>query len=114
MDEQIAAARADPATSLIILDAAILLETGWGKRCDRIVYVHAPRRQRLERVLRQRGWDEKEVIRRGKAQWQLTDKVSRADAVINNSGTVADLGPRVDCLIADANFFSCCPKISTP
>src|SRR5262249_20169155 len=61
MDEEIAAAQADPKVALVVLDAAILLEAGWDHRCDGIVFVDAPREVRLERLLEQRRWTEKEV-----------------------------------------------------
>jgi dephospho-CoA kinase len=100
MDEQIAEAQVTSAFQWIILDAAILLETGWGQRCDLIVYVHAPRSQRLERVQAQRGWDEKEVRFRSRAQWPLTDKVTRAHVAVDNSGSLADLPGQIDRLLA--------------
>ena len=66
-----------------------MLEAGWNKVCDRLVYVHAPRAQRLARVAAQRGWTAKEVDARASAQMPLTDKVSRADDVIDNSRSPA-------------------------
>src|SRR4051812_44155490 len=54
--EQIAEAAADPGVKLIVLDAAVLLEAGWNSLCDGIVYVHAPRDVRLQRLAQQRGW----------------------------------------------------------
>src|SRR5579883_3058438 len=54
-------ARRDPAVTLIVLDAAVMLEAGWNDVCDSLVYVEAPRDARLQRVFQQRGWSEKEV-----------------------------------------------------
>src|SRR5262249_31949444 len=93
--EQIAAAEGDPAVRFVVLDAAVLLEAGWNKFCDKIVYVDAPREQRLARLARQRGWTEKEVEARARAQLPLTEKVSRADAAIDNAGTPEDLARQV-------------------
>jgi dephospho-CoA kinase len=78
-----------PACPLVVLDAAILLEAGWNEMCDRIVYVHAPRPLRLQRLAEQRGWSPKEVEAREQAQLSLTAKVSRADAAVDNSGSFA-------------------------
>ena len=39
-----------------MLDAAILLEAGWDDLCDLIVFVDAPREERMRRVQEQRGW----------------------------------------------------------
>src|SRR5947209_13299897 len=41
--EEIARVGADPAAAFVVLDAAVMLEAGWNKVCDRLVYVHAPR-----------------------------------------------------------------------
>jgi dephospho-CoA kinase len=97
--EEIAAAQDDPQVSLVLLDAAIMLEAGWDRLCDRLVYVHAPRDVRLRRLAAQRGWNAKEVEARESAQLALTDKVSRADYVIDNTGSPEQLARQVDDLL---------------
>ena len=97
--EETAAARADPAVRVIVLDAAILLEAGWRKFCDRVVYVHAPRPARLRRLAEQRGWGAKEVEGRERAQLSLTEKASRADDALDNSGSPDDISRQVDGLL---------------
>jgi dephospho-CoA kinase len=67
--------------------------------CDWTVYVHAPRRLRLERVAAQRGWSEKEVEARERAQLPLTEKVSRADSAVDNSGPPGRLAGQADDLV---------------
>jgi dephospho-CoA kinase len=95
IQEEIASARHDPAVRFIVLDAAVLLEAGWNRFCDRIVYVHTPRETRLQRLAQQRGWTEKEVQARAEAQLPLTTKVTRADAAIDNAGSPDDLAGQV-------------------
>jgi len=85
--EEIAAAQADPNVALIVLDAAIMLETGWSKACDRLVFIEAPRDLRLRRLAEQRGWSAEEVEAREKAQMPLAEKRRRADATLDNSGS---------------------------
>jgi dephospho-CoA kinase len=70
----------------IILDAAIMLETGWSKHCDKVIFVESPREIRLQRLLTHRGWDEKEVDRREKAQMPIDEKRLHADAIVLNDG----------------------------
>jgi dephospho-CoA kinase len=84
--EEIAAAQATPEISFIVLDAAVLLEAGWNEPCSRLVFVDAPRDQRLKRLQEQRNWSEKEVLTREHAQMPLNEKQQRADAVVDNSG----------------------------
>jgi dephospho-CoA kinase len=99
LEEEIAAAQADPKVKLIVFDAAVLLEAGWNKRCDGVVYVHAPRAVRLARLAGQRGWSAKEVEARENAQMSLTEKVTRADAVVDNSGSPEELEAQVQNLL---------------
>jgi dephospho-CoA kinase len=93
--EQIAAAPAE----LVVLDAAIMMEAGWDRACDKIVFVYAPREMRLRRLAAQRGWSAKEVEARESAQLSLTEKASRADYAIDNSGPPAQLARQVDDLL---------------
>jgi dephospho-CoA kinase len=93
--EEIGTARADPEVKLVVLDAAIMLEAGWSEVCDRLVYVHAPRATRLQRLAGQRGWTAKEVDAREHAQISLTEKASRADCAIDNSGSPESLARQV-------------------
>jgi dephospho-CoA kinase len=92
---EIEEARGDPHVPLIVLDAAIMLEAGWNDVCDRLIYLDAPRAVRLERVARQRGWTEKEVAAREQAQLPLTEKVVRADHVLDNSASLEHLDRQV-------------------
>ena len=97
--EEIAAAQADPAARLILLDAAIMLEAGWNSACDKMVFIDTPRPLRLERIARQRGWSGEEVATRERAQLPLTEKAARADHVLDNSGTLEELERQVDELL---------------
>jgi dephospho-CoA kinase len=97
--EEVAAAQPCPEVTLIVLDAAIMLEAGWNNVCDWLVYVHAPRAVRLRRLEEQRGWNAKEVQAREKAQLSLTDKVSRAAYAVDNSGTPGQVARQVERLL---------------
>jgi dephospho-CoA kinase len=98
LQEEVAKAQADPEVRLVLVDAAVMLEAGWAAACDRLVYVHAPRAERLRR-LAQRGWGAKEVEARERMQLPLTDKVSRADVALDNSGPAEETARQVDALL---------------
>ena len=98
--EQLLAAKADPACRFVVLDAAIMLETGWRTACDVVVYVHAPRDVRLTRVAAQRGWSAAEVDQREQAQLPLALKAACADAALDNSGVPEELEAQVDALLS--------------
>ncbi|MCS6851396.1 MAG: dephospho-CoA kinase [Gemmataceae bacterium] len=99
LEAEIAAAVADPAVPLVIVDAAVMLEARWDSVCDAIIYVHAPRALRLKRLAEHRGWSEAEVLARERAQWPLAEKVARADWVVDNSGGRDELARQVDDLL---------------
>jgi dephospho-CoA kinase len=97
--EEIASARADGQTRLIVLDAAVMLEAGWNSVCDRLVYVDVPRAVRLRRLAAGRGWGPKEVEERERAQLPLTEKATRADDAVDNSGSPEAVQWQVDLLL---------------
>ena len=69
-----------------VLDAPLLLEAGWDRLCDIVVFVDAPRELRLARA-RKRGWSEADFAAREAAQESLDLKRKRADVVLDNSGS---------------------------
>ncbi len=61
--------------------------------------VQLPAGMRLQRLAAQRGWSEKEVEAREKAQLPITEKVRRADAVLDNSGDEEGLARQIASLL---------------
>lgn len=97
--EEIVRAQQDPGVSLVVLDAAVMLEAGWRNVCDQLVFVEAPREVRLQRLRAQRGWNAEEVEVREHAQLPLEEKARRAHHVVHNTGTALDLARQVDDLL---------------
>lgn len=77
--------QADPAVKLFILDAAILLETGWKEHCNAVIFIEASEATRLKRVAG-RGWDSDELHRREASQWPLEKKKAACQHTIPNEG----------------------------
>jgi dephospho-CoA kinase len=69
-----------------ILDAPVMLKSGWDEICSAIVFVEAPDDVRRERALA-RGWTKEEFEAREAAQESLEVKRRRADFVIDNSAS---------------------------
>ena len=80
----------------VVLDAAILLEAGWDKLCDLLVFVDASQPLRLQRVAHGRGWTAQALQAREAAQWPRERKLSRADIVIHNDSSLETLDQNVD------------------
>lgn len=100
-DERIQSANADPAVRFSVLDAAVLLEAGWRGRCDKVLYVDAPRELRERRVLARSGWTPADLTARESAQWPSERKKQHADAVVTNDGTREQLQERIDHVLTD-------------
>ena len=83
---------------LCLLDAPLLLESGWEHLVDLIVFVSAPAEARWERV-KVRGWTETEWKQREAAQFLVEEKKCRADVILDNSGDVEHLRLQVETLI---------------
>jgi dephospho-CoA kinase len=69
---------------VVVLDAAVLYEAGWNDLCDLVVFVDAPKKDRLKRVTAGRGWSQEELESREAAQWPLELKKNQADLVVKN------------------------------
>lgn len=80
--QNIKASRTPP--SIVVLDAALLFESGWDKVCDKIIFVGAPRDIRLERAV-SRGWSAEQFAAREAAQLPLEEKGKRAHIFIQNA-----------------------------
>jgi dephospho-CoA kinase len=82
----------------IVLDVPLLLESPLAARVDRWVFIDTPETLRDAR-LASRGWSPGERVRREARQAALAEKRARADAVLENSGAIGDLGRAVEALL---------------
>jgi len=90
---------------ITVVEAALMLEAGVGKRFDKLVVVTCTLAQKIERFARRHNLDlaaaEREVTRRMAAQLPDEEKVRVADYVIDNSGPLRELEAKVDGLMAE-------------
>ncbi len=85
----------DAAIPAVVIDAPLLIEAGWNHVCQAVLFVDAPRQQRLERAAA-RGWTAEEFARREAAQLPIEEKRRWCSYVIDNSGSLEDLEAQVD------------------
>ncbi len=71
--------------SVIIYDAALLLEAGAQKRMDHVIVVAADRGTQLARAYRRDGLTKTQVLRRITQQMPLRHKLEYADAVLDGT-----------------------------
>ena len=79
-------ATADPA-AIVVVEAAILVETGSYKKFDRLIVVVCSPEQQMERALKRGTYTREETLARLSRQLPLEEKVRLAHYVIDTSGT---------------------------
>lgn len=99
-DELIAEAR-QRGDSVVVCVVPLLFEKHMVEDFDKIVLVDAPRPIRFERLQKKRGMEEAEALRMIAAQMPAELKKVRADYVIENTGSIAELRKEVEKLWDD-------------
>ena len=86
MRDQAMAKEADnPKVLAYLWDTPLLFETGLYRDCDALVFVDAPREMRLDRLRRQRRWEDAELSRRENLQMPLDNKEEMSEYKIRNT-----------------------------
>ena len=80
---------------LCLLDAPLLLESGWEHLVDQIIFVEVPEEVRWNRV-KSRGWSETEWQQREAVQFPVVEKKHRSTFILDNSGTTEHLRTQVE------------------
>ncbi|MFQ5835551.1 MAG: RdgB/HAM1 family non-canonical purine NTP pyrophosphatase [bacterium] len=75
-------------SNLIVIDAAVLLEAGWDSLVDKILVVTTPYHTQLKRIRDQGDFSPMEIKGIMEAQFPQSEKIKRADFVIENEGSV--------------------------
>jgi dephospho-CoA kinase len=86
-------------TTLAVIDAALLHETGWDQLCDGVLFVDAPQAVRRQRAMT-RGWTAEQFASREASQWSVEQKKSRSTWVVDNSAALDELEPQLSRVLA--------------
>lgn len=84
----------------VIVEAALLFESGFYKELDIVVVIAANDQNRIDRIMQRDSTDDGSVRRRMESQLDQKAKIGKADYVIHNDGTVEELEARVKFLAA--------------
>jgi len=87
-------AKADP-RGIVVVEAAILIETGTFKNYDRLILVECEEQQQVARALKRDHTDRADVLARIRRQMPLDEKRKFAHYVIDTSGSKEDTLRRV-------------------
>ncbi len=71
--------------NVIVLDAALLVESNLTNLCDTILFVDAKKHICTKRAQKSRNWPLHETTKRGKFQYSMREKREMADIIINNN-----------------------------
>lgn len=82
-------------SSVAVVEAALLIEANWARLADEIWVVVSPADMVLQRLRRRSGANEESIRARIQSQMPDDKRVSYADVVIENSGTLAELEEHV-------------------
>jgi len=82
--------KAEP-EALVIIDAALLVETGIYRRCDKLIVLCAAEETQITRLVARDGMPREDAQKRIDAQLPLGEKVKVADYLITNDGTLETL-----------------------
>jgi dephospho-CoA kinase len=74
----------------IVLDIPLLFESELTHFIDKIIVVYVDDDIQLERLMKRNGFSKEEALARIRSQMPLHEKVKKADAVINNNGTIEE------------------------
>jgi dephospho-CoA kinase len=91
MDRQIQEIRRKDPEAIVIVDAALLVETGDYRKMDRLVVVQTTETQQIQRLVRRDGITPEEANRIVSAQFPQEEKVKVADVVLRNEGSIEEM-----------------------
>ncbi|MGG4012214.1 dephospho-CoA kinase [Bacillus smithii] len=83
----------------IFLDIPLLFESGLTWMVDKTIAVYVDENIQLQRLMKRNGLDKEAAEIRISAQMPLEEKASKADAVINNNGTITETKKQLEHII---------------
>lgn len=79
----------------VIIEAALIYESGLHEQLDYVIVVHADEETRIRRVMDRDKCTREEVLHRISAQMSQDEKLKRADFVIRNDAESTQLAPKI-------------------
>jgi dephospho-CoA kinase len=79
----------------IVLDMPLLVEIGWSKRCDKLIFVACDEQLRTQRMAQKCGFTKKQLKNREKFQILLDSKAEIADYTVRNDSGLPELSEQI-------------------
>lgn len=90
----------------IVLDIPLLFESKLTALVDRILVVAVSPRTQLERLMKRNGFTEEDAKARIDSQMSLAEKVTLANKVIHNDGTIAETKAQLQLILKEWNVIN--------
>jgi dephospho-CoA kinase len=84
----------------IVLDIPLLVEVGWKKRCDRIIFIDCKAPLRLERAKKTGLFEADQLKIRENLQISLDKKKRIADNIVDNNSDLSGLSKQITCIFS--------------
>ena len=85
-------------TQVVVVEAALLYEAGWDSLVDEVWATDSPVEAVIQRLQTRNGMSAEEVLKRIDSQMDRSERLDRAQVVLDNSGDVAALEETVNSL----------------
>jgi dephospho-CoA kinase len=79
----------------IVVDMPLLVEVGWEKKCDFLVFVDCSEEKRRERIVKNAKIDIEQLKKRENSQISLDKKKQKAHYVISNNSDKSDMAEQI-------------------
>lgn len=84
----------------VVVEAALIFEAGADKFLDLVIVLETAKKESIRRIRKRDGLSVSAVKRRMASQWSTDRKRQKADVVIRNNGTTAELEKKIRFLLA--------------
>jgi dephospho-CoA kinase len=89
-----------PDIKAIVLDMPLLMEVGWEKRCDHLIFIDCDPKKRLERAKKTGFFDADTLKFRENLQISLDKKKRIADNTVDNNSDLSGLSKQIACIFS--------------
>jgi dephospho-CoA kinase len=100
VEELINQFNSQPDVKAMVLDMPLLLEVGWEKRCDYIIFIDCAPQKRLERAKKTGFFDADTLKIRENLQISLDKKKRIADNIVDNNSDLSGLSKQIACIFS--------------
>jgi len=86
---------------IVIVDMPLLYEVGFEKEVDKVIVLYCSAEIQLSRIMKRDNVEYEEAVNTIKSQFDIRDKIKKADYIIENNGTKEELKSKIYDLIKE-------------